>query len=186
MTDGGLFFLVLYADLGGRPITAAILRGDGVACRFELESNIRSLDERIVVSSDRASAFALGTPPLHDKHFQRRITELSGRPLKELIDFREIRTIVKPKAFVSKAGIKAVDLSDQIIVSALQTGRIVNQSDMHFHLQTAREFVLRMPDETVTIGVYYRPVGYIRFVSGESYWFLFGTKEDSVEKPKTD
>jgi hypothetical protein len=71
---------------------------------------------------------------------------------------------------------EVVDLSDDLIVSTLLTGRIVEQSEMQHHLQWCREFVLEMPKQKITIGVCYPPVGYIRFDDDESYWFLFGNE----------
>jgi hypothetical protein len=128
----------------------------------------------------------IGTPPFRDKNYQKRIAELTGRQIQDVIGLDQIRRIVKPRAFVSKMGLKAVELSDELIVCALMTGRIVHHEDMNYHLQISSECTLEMQKGTVVLGIYYEPVGYIRINRDESYWFLFGTEEDAEQTPERD
>jgi hypothetical protein len=159
-------------------VASACVAGEGRAAT--------QLVDRIVVDTAENSAHAIGKHPFHDKNFQKRIAELNGRRIQEVVNLDQIRKILKPKPFVSKIGLSAVELSDEIIVSALQTGRIVRQEDMRYHLQMSRECILEMQEGSVVLGVYYKPVGYIRFSNGESYWFLFGTDTDAEQPPAGD
>jgi len=137
------------------------------------------LADRIVVDAAEKSAYALGKHPFHDKNFEKRISELKGRRIEDIVDFDLIRKIVKPKSFVSKTDLKVVELSNELILSALRSGRIIHQEHMVYHLDRSRECTLEMQEGTVVMGVYYKPVGYIRLNNDESYWFLFGAGKDA-------
>ena len=185
VTDEALFILSLCGETRHETrVTAAILRGRGFACRFHLITQADRLAERIVVDSSEQSASSLGTFPDGDRKFQRRIAEFRGRRIQDIVELDQIRKIVRPKPYVARTDEEVVDLSDDLIVSTLLTGRIVEQSEMHHHLQWCREFVLEMPKQKITIGVCYRPVGYIRFGDDESYWFLFG--DERIAPQQTD
>jgi len=153
------------------------------SCVLQQPSQDLSLGEKIIVDFDEKSALEIGKDPSNDKNFQKSISALNGRSVHSLVDLRQILKIVKPRPFTG--GLKVVDLSNDLIFSALQTGHIINANDMRYHLQVSREFEVQTLDDTVTVGIYYKPVGYIRFRNEESYWFLFGTNED-VDKPKRD
>ncbi|MHB0957586.1 MAG: hypothetical protein ACYC0X_26195 [Pirellulaceae bacterium] len=185
VTDEALFILSLCGEVHQETrMTAAILRGSGFACRFHLMMDTDRLAERIVVDSSEQSASSLGTFPDGDRNFQRRIAELRGRRIQDIVDLDQVRKIVRPQPYVARIGEKVVDLSDDVIVSALLTGRIVERSEMHYHLQRCREYVLEMPKQKISIGVCYRPVGYIRFDDDESYWLLFG--DERIAPQHTD
>ena len=164
-----------------RSVTLAVILLGVMGCAVGERPSAIPLTGRIVEDAAKESAHAIGTLPFHDKNFEKRIAELNGRQIQDVIGLDQIRKIVKPKPFVSKIGLKAVELSDELIVCALQTGRIVRREDMNYHLQTSRECTLEMQEGTAVLGVYYKPVGYIRFGDDESYWFLFGAETDAEQ-----
>ena len=133
------------------------------------------LEQKIVVSDDPASSKRIGGHPWGDRNFEKDIQNLKGKTISNLIGLDRIRRIVIPRDCPEDALWNPVDITNGLVLSALRTGTIIPGEENPYHLQVSREFVVETDDTVTTVGIYYEPIGYIRFQNGQSYWFLFGS-----------
>jgi hypothetical protein len=108
--------------------------------------------------------------PKHYAGFEKRIKELDGKPVLELLGSKlSIRLLNN----APRLGGKKEPYTGADFVCAILRGRVVPDEQMRYALQDSQECLVKTPAGEFRVGIYYPPVGYVVLPNGECYWFLF-------------
>jgi RNA polymerase sigma factor (sigma-70 family) len=119
-----------------------------------------------------AGLSAAGIGPI-GKDFQKRIKELEGKAVLDLIGEDNIKGIQLFHPAPGDAKGKG-HIHEAEFVNALRTGKFVKRDTIEYALKTCSECVVETPQGNYRLGIYYEPVAYLVLPNGESYWFFYG------------
>lgn len=114
-------------------------------------------------------------PKSDPKLFEKRLKELDGKPILEVIGEESI-TALRLMGDPPGKGMK--EHPPDTYVVALRTGTIVPElKATSYNLKTAHECLIETTRGNYILRIYYEPVGYLLLPNGESYWLLFGERQ---------
>jgi hypothetical protein len=108
--------------------------------------------------------------PKHYMGFEKRIKELDGKPLLDLLGSKLSIRLLNNSARLGK---KKEPYAGADFTCAILRGKVISDEKMAFALQDSEECLVTTPAGDFKVGIFYRPVGYVVLPNGECYWFLF-------------
>jgi hypothetical protein len=149
-------------------------------CLVCLLSGIRTAAADDPVLSIEVKAVAKDAKPIERKYpkhyagFEKRIKELDGKPVLDLLGSKLSIRLLKnsPRLGARKEPYTGADFT-----CAILRGKVISDSQMRYHLQDYEECLVTTPAGEFKVGIYYRPVGYVVLPNGECYWFFFENEQ---------
>jgi hypothetical protein len=108
--------------------------------------------------------------PKHYIDFEKRIKELDGKPVLDLLGKKLSIRLLNNSARLGK---KTEPYTGTDFTCAILRGRIISDGKMAYHLQDSEECLVTTAAGDFKVGIFYRPIGYVVLPNSESYWFLF-------------
>jgi hypothetical protein len=128
---------------------------------------VLSIDVRPVASDAKVAERKY---PKHYDGFEKRINELDGKPVLELLGNKLSIQLLKN---APRLGARKEPYTGADFICAILRGKVASDGQMRYALQDSQECLVTSPDGEFRVGIFYRPVGYVVLPKGECYWFLF-------------